>query len=580
MKFWEACNSLFGVIFLMMIGAGLALERTKTVKEPGASRAAVKETGDAGQAAGKLSAEQKWFLILMLLALVLRLWKFGAVPGGMNQDGAMAAVDAKALADHGTDRFGTFLPTHFKAWGYGQMSVLLSYCMVPFVKLFGLNAVTARLPMLIASMAGLAALYFIARRLLGVRGAQVTLTFAICNPWHFMQSRWALDCNLFPHVFLIGLLLLLKGMEGKRRWLCLSMACFGLCMYAYGIAFYTVPVFLLIMAIYLLVKKLLGLKEVLISVLVYFLVSWPIYLTMMINAFGWKTMKTFFCTMPYFEGSVRSRDILFLAEQPWQQFWKNLEALRTVYVKGDNLPWNTVQGFGVLPLCFLPFVFLGLYVLIKALKKEQDLKKKAGYVTILVFFLTGNLSGVITASVNVNRINFLHYSLLILAGMGICHAWKYVRKPALLIAPAYLIMSVTFLGTYFTSHAETLDYYYYQDFIEAVRFAGDPVMTGCERLVITPDTQYRGAVNVTEILTLFALDVDAEVFQGKVADENGLYYKEKYRYANAFPEEMDASRPVAYVFRSEDVDWSRMELQQGYVFQNFGGYLVAYPWKK
>lgn len=28
------------------------------------------------------------------------------IPDGMNQDGAMAAVDAKALADHGTDRYG------------------------------------------------------------------------------------------------------------------------------------------------------------------------------------------------------------------------------------------------------------------------------------------------------------------------------------------------------------------------------------------------------------------------------------------------------------------------------------------
>ena len=111
-------------------------------------------------------AERILFIVLMLLALFLRLWRFGEVPAGMNQDGAMAAVDAKALADYATDRFGTFLPTHFKAWGYGQMSVLLSYCMVPFIKLFGLSAITARLPMLLFSMAGLAALFFLGKRLI------------------------------------------------------------------------------------------------------------------------------------------------------------------------------------------------------------------------------------------------------------------------------------------------------------------------------------------------------------------------------------------------------------------------------
>lgn len=83
---------------------------------------------------------QKLYLILLgiivLVALFIRIYKFGSVPGGFNQDGAMAAVDGKALADYGTDRYGMKLPVHLTAWGYGQMSALLSYLMVPFIKLF------------------------------------------------------------------------------------------------------------------------------------------------------------------------------------------------------------------------------------------------------------------------------------------------------------------------------------------------------------------------------------------------------------------------------------------------------------
>jgi indolepyruvate ferredoxin oxidoreductase beta subunit len=123
----------------------------------------------------------------------------------------VTAVDALALAHHGTDRFGTFLPAHFTAWGYGQMSVLLSYCMVPFFRLFGMNAVTARLPMLLWSFAGMAAAYGLLRRLLGRRAALLGLLFLCICPWHFMQSRWALDCNVLPHAFLIGLALLYRG---------------------------------------------------------------------------------------------------------------------------------------------------------------------------------------------------------------------------------------------------------------------------------------------------------------------------------------------------------------------------------
>ena len=85
------------------------------------------------------------FLVLCVL-LAVRLTAFGTIPGGLNQDGAMAAVDAKALGEYGTDRFGTFMPAHLRAWGYGQMSALLSYLMVPFVKIFGLNRTAVRLP--------------------------------------------------------------------------------------------------------------------------------------------------------------------------------------------------------------------------------------------------------------------------------------------------------------------------------------------------------------------------------------------------------------------------------------------------
>lgn len=126
---------------------------------------------------------------LICLFVLLRVFRFGSVPGGINQDEAMAAVDAKALAEYGTDRFGTRLPAHFYAWGYGQMSVLMSYCMVPFIKLFGFSSVTVRLPILIASIMGLGAVFLIVKNLISTDAALIATLLASVNPWHFMQSR-------------------------------------------------------------------------------------------------------------------------------------------------------------------------------------------------------------------------------------------------------------------------------------------------------------------------------------------------------------------------------------------------------
>ncbi len=199
--------------------------------------------GEAAQPLSRDRAAALWALILLFS--LLRLWRFGSVPGGMNQDGAMAAVDALALANHGTDRFGMWLPAHFTAWGFGQMSVLLSYCMVPFFRLFGMSPLTARLPMLLWSFAGMAAAYGFLRGLCSRRAALAGLLFLCVCPWHFMQSRWALDCNLLPHVFLAGFALLWLGTR-KKAALYASMVFFALSMYCYGLAFLSVPLFLLL----------------------------------------------------------------------------------------------------------------------------------------------------------------------------------------------------------------------------------------------------------------------------------------------------------------------------------------------
>ena len=582
-------NQIFTILFLLMAGGAIVLEfwrkKPEVPKEPvpspdakEPSKQALRRTDGAEKESSKQvlrrtdGAERILFIVLMLLALFLRLWRFGEVPAGMNQDGAMAAVDAKALADYATDRFGTFLPTHFKAWGYGQMSVLLSYCMVPFIKLFGLSAITARLPMLLFSMAGLAALFFLGKRLLGARGGLIVLTLGATNPWHFMQSRWALDCNLFPHLFLLGLFFLLKALDGKKRYLACSMIAFALCMYSYGIAFYTVPVFLLFLSIWLLARKLLDWRSVLLSGLLYFAISWPIYLTMMINAFGWKTIRTFFCTMPYFEGSVRSRDLIFFSDHKLAQLQANLKSLTGVYLNGDGLPWNTIQGHGVLWKCFLPFVFLGIFACLRKLIREKDQKVRAGYVAVLAYYVIANLSGLITAQVNVNRINILHYSLILFAAFGICFTAERIGRMSWVVGAAYLILSVLFLRTYFTEHADSLRWYYFADYVEAVSFAGE--QEGCTRYVITPYVRGEYARNSSEILTMFALSVDAEVFQGKRLNENGLTYQEMITYADASQRVANPGEPVVYVMRKEDVlsqSWDQ------YALYAYGNYYVAVP---
>ena len=142
-------------LFLMIILAAIVLFIVDNVKKEDSEDGEIVELTQFNKIAGYV------LIALIAVFVFLRIYGFGEVPGGVNQDGAMAAVDAKALADYGTDRFGTKLPAHLYAWGYGQMSSLMSYCMVPFIKLFGLNVITMRLPILLASLMGIAAFFFL-----------------------------------------------------------------------------------------------------------------------------------------------------------------------------------------------------------------------------------------------------------------------------------------------------------------------------------------------------------------------------------------------------------------------------------
>ena len=502
---------------------------------------------------------------LILLFTLLRLYRFGSVPGGFNQDGAMAAVDALALAHHGTDRFGTFLPAHFTAWGYGQMSVLLSYCMVPFFRLFGMNAVTARLPLLLWSFAGMAGAYGFLRRLLGRRAALLGLLFLCVCPWHFMQSRWALDCNLFPHVFLVGQALLYRGAE-KPAALYGSMVFFALCMYSYGVAFLSVPLFLLLACLLLLRKKQIRFRQALLCALIYFGLSFPIYGTMLINAMGWETVELPFVTMPFFPQSVRANDMVFFSPEPLRQLLLNAKALWNVgFVQAPDLSWNAIDGFGTLYRCAWPLLLWGLVLsLIRAFRAE-DRRLRLGYRLLLLFWLCGLVTGLCANSVNVNRLNILFYAHVLFAVTALESLLRFRRVLALPLLAAGLLLSALFFRSYFGPWAQRISGTFYEDFLAAVESAGE---RDFDRLVITPDVQFTGSRQVSEILTLFQLQVDAAYFRGETDDS--LPYGERFSYRNLTAEDLAAPRPgTCWVIKRADLP---PQLPPGWLWEDHGSY--------
>lgn len=497
----------------------------------------------------------------IVVALFVRIYKFAQIPYGVNQDGAMAAVDAKALAEYGTDRFGMDYPVHLTAWRYGQMSSLLSYLMIPFIKLFGMTAFSIRLPSLIISCVGLIALFFLAKDSFGKEFALIAFLFSAINPWHIMQSRWALDCNLFPHFFIIGIFFLNRGLN-KKIYLYISMVFFGLSMYCYGISIYTIPLFLLSASIYLLVTKKLKLKHILISALIYFLIAWPFIATMVINTFGLPSFKFLIFTIPYFPESQRSSDILFFSDNIFGQIFKNCLSLgKCIILQTDNLPWNTINGFGTIYLFSTPFFILGIYKIFK------NKIKNSSVVFILIMLLTALFSGIITNNVNINRLNILYYPLIFITSIGIYYTFvdkKFFRN---IVALLYVAIFAIFSCTYFTSYAEETKDFFYKDFQDAIVSVSDDKC----KIHITSNVQTNNTANVSEILTLFHIDADAKYFQGEKKID-GKTFKEKYSFENIKDMPINTDNDSLYIVRESEKVFFDKSI---FTFEKYGRFYVV-----
>lgn len=528
------------------------------------------------------------FGAILLFSFFIRCIYISDIPTEGNQDEAMAAIDAWALSEYGTDHYGMQWPVHFQAWLYGQMSALLSYCMIPFIKLSGFSIIAVRMPILLISTVGIVLVYLIARKYFSTNMSLAVMAFAAINPWHFMQSRWALDCNFFPHVFLIGFYLLLCGLE-KRKYLYLSMIFFGLTFYCYGIAIYSVPVFLLAFAIWCLRKRELKLKEVVISIGIFLIITLPEIITILINIVRLPTIETPLFSMPYFEESVRSQDILFL-NFTLKQLAKNVICLiERVFVQETKSVYNALPEFGPMYRVSSLFMCCGIVLFVSRFKKEiknstdRIVRQKTLDFALLGFLIMGIWVGVFTSQVNINRINIIFYPLMFFTVYGIWGMIQFLREWTekkggcftkrkkdiyiLLICCAltgYSLLAMRFFNQYFKAFPERVHTVFNADFLLTITEADK--MQDYDTLYITSNMGWTNSVQLAEIVTQYGCEIDALYYQELTNETGGrilLPYHERYCFIDFKSGEVK-DEDALYIVHQKDLEIINTGCVNGY----------------
>ena len=503
-------------------------------------------------------------IFIIAVGVFVRVFRFGQVPGGFNQDEAFAAYEAYSLLNFGKDSAGYSFPTYFVSWGSG-MNVLESYLAIPFMWLLGCSEAVFRLPQLIISIVSMPVLYLLFKRLFEQKVALIGLGLLAISPWHIMLSRWGLESNLAPAFLLFGFYFLVRGISQNGYFL-LSALFYGVSLYSYSITWLVVPITLIGFGIYLLYSKVkIKVWSVVLACLILAVFALPHILFLLINQGLINEIRTSFISIPKMV-AMRSGEIsltnLFSA-----QSWKNLISI--VFFQNDGLNWNSIKEYGMFYTFNTVFFVLGIAKLILNIIGDIKNKRFSGSMMVIIGFLCSVFVCLIISGANINKTNSMHIFTLIITAVGICFVTfngKYKKVKLSAIISLNLAAFALFFGFYFGEYNNTVSAEFRSGVGQAVEFVND---NKCQKVLVDKSI-YHSQI-------LFYDKTPQEIFENTVEYEN---YPSPYLSAKSFSKYTfdlqydNIGGYDAYIISSGFADWFQNNNFDVYLFNN---YAVALP---
>jgi 4-amino-4-deoxy-L-arabinose transferase-like glycosyltransferase len=518
---------------------------------------------------------QEWhvLMLVLLIGVVVRTVGLGRIPPGLNQDEASAGYDAFALLYHGIDRNGYRYPVHLVAWGSGQ-NALYSYLTMPFIVLFDLNAFSVRCVNCLFGIVTLPVFYALVKRIADRTTALLAVFLLAINPWHVMLSRWALESNLFPGIFVIGVWLLVRALE-QPRLLVVSFACFAVSLYAYGSSYLVVPLFLTGASAYLLWRRKLRLRPLLAAGAVFVIVGLPIGLFVLVNIFKMDPIRIPILSIPRLIGAARFTMVTSLfGDAGGSSFVHNFgRFLDLMVTQNDRAIFNQVPGYGYAYWFGPALALLGIVVTVAQSVRSES---SPGRALVLLWFAIGVLLGFVYRDPNFNQLNTIFLPLIFFAAAGIAGTARWLasrwrRADRVVLAAAVLMHLVAFgrfSKTYFTEFPGMISEAFFDGFGDAIAAAA----AGTSGPIC-----FTGSVNMPYIFVLFYTQADPNRFLETVRYANpGQAFQlvvsfDRYSFGL---ENCSAGKTATFVLHRGEVQGS---FRPGDRVREFKNYVVVEP---
>jgi len=499
------------------------------------------------------------FFILLLIGILIRTVGISKFPNALNCDEASSGYEAFSLLNYGIDRNGKFFPVFLIAWGGGQ-NALLTYLIIPFIKLFGLNTLSIRLPLALVGCISLFIVYFLFKKIGNQKLAILALFFFTICPWHIMKSRWGLESNLFPDLILWFTFFFIKGIEEKNKLsYYFSFVIAGLSAYSYGTSYYFLPIFLLPLLGVTLYKKKITWKQALLSLTIVGIVSLPVILYVVINTLDLNEIALPFLTIPKLEVN-RYQEItsIFQGNFLVNSFSNFTESLRILITQNDYLPWNAITPFGTIYLFSSIFTLIGI---VHSIRKKKIITIKYEYL-FQIWLIVGIILTFICEP-NINRLNILMPPIIYFTIIGLYLVSLKIKKYFLIV----IVLYIATFGCFLYSYAQ-------EDFNTYGTFEGN-----LEEVITFASNYEDKEIHITEKIqssymhVLFYTKYDTRKFVDTVVyEDERAPFKHVLSFGNFYFEDIGKSplkENAIYVIKKEEQENVDLTKYKAHAFENY-----------
>lgn len=388
----------------------------------------------------KLTKENIYYIILiaiLLVGIITRVIKFGELPIGLNVDEAGIIYDAYCIEEYGTDRFNNSYPVYMINFGGGQ-SALYTYVTAILFKIFGVSLTVARTPALIFSILFMVFGFLITKDFKNKKLAILVEFLIVIAPWHFMQSRWALDCNLMSSMLLMSIYTLIKA-KNKILYF-IAGVLFGISLYTYALSYIVIPIILLLLLGYMLYIKKIKISDITVFAIPLAIIATPLILYMLVNMGVLQEIKT-----PYM--SILKMWTFRIGEVNFNNIFQNFINMFKCIFAFDMNNYNAFPTTGTLYYISIPFAIFGFYKSIKNVCQDFKQKKFGLDIVMLINFIAVFICGILIVP-GINRINAIYISVIYYTALGILYVSENRKYVLGIIITLYLVFYVMFLYQY------------------------------------------------------------------------------------------------------------------------------------